>query len=79
MSQNENAGEIAEHRTSSPDAGYSDPSLFGEGLSQLSPAELTVESDGKQDYLYAKGMASGARSSRARSGSPPTTPPRPTT
>lgn len=34
--------------------------LASKGLSHLQAHELHVESDGKQDYLYAKGMAEGA-------------------
>ncbi|TCT09451.1 glycine--tRNA ligase subunit beta [Paralcaligenes ureilyticus] len=34
--------------------------LAGKGLSQLTAADLIHESDGKQDYLYAKGVADGA-------------------
>ncbi len=33
--------------------------LAGKGLSQLTAADLISESDGKQDYLYAKGMVDG--------------------
>ncbi|GAB2896848.1 glycine--tRNA ligase subunit beta [Paralcaligenes ginsengisoli] len=34
--------------------------LAGKGLAHLSPSDLIQESDGKQDYLYAKGVAPGA-------------------
>ncbi len=34
--------------------------LESKGLAHLTANELHVESDGKQDYLYAKGMATGA-------------------
>lgn len=34
--------------------------LESKGLGHLKLEELTIESDGKQDYLYAKGMAKGA-------------------
>ena len=33
--------------------------LASKGLAHLTPAELTRESDGKQDYLYATGVATG--------------------
>ncbi|HUH88333.1 MAG TPA: glycine--tRNA ligase subunit beta [Pusillimonas sp.] len=34
--------------------------LAGKGLQHLQPADLIRESDGKQEYLYANGMAQGA-------------------
>ncbi|HEY9281138.1 MAG TPA: glycine--tRNA ligase subunit beta, partial [Eoetvoesiella sp.] len=34
--------------------------LASKGLAHLTPADLTRESDGKQDYLFATGMATGA-------------------
>ncbi len=34
--------------------------LASKGLEHLTPADLTRESDGKQDYLYASGVATGA-------------------
>lgn len=34
--------------------------LEGKGLGHLSLADLEIKSDGKQDYLYANGMATGA-------------------
>ena len=34
--------------------------LEGKGLAHLSLADLEIKSDGKQDYLYANGMATGA-------------------
>ncbi|MFW7343100.1 glycine--tRNA ligase subunit beta [Pollutimonas sp. H1-120] len=34
--------------------------LAGKGLAQLTASDLIRESDGKQDYLYAKGVANGA-------------------
>ncbi|HJH22935.1 MAG TPA: glycine--tRNA ligase subunit beta [Paenalcaligenes hominis] len=34
--------------------------LEGKGLGHLSVADLEIKSDGKQDYLYANGMATGA-------------------
>ncbi|NYT63180.1 glycine--tRNA ligase subunit beta [Alcaligenaceae bacterium] len=35
--------------------------LASKGLGHLAPADLITESDGKQDYLYAKGVAPGAK------------------
>src|SRR5690606_9652561 len=35
--------------------------LDSKGLGHLSLADLEIKSDGKQDYLYANGMATGAK------------------
>ena len=46
-----------------PDGGISPAlkkKLAGKGLEHLTAAELIRESDGKQDYLYARGVATGA-------------------
>lgn len=46
------------------DSGEATPALLkklaAKGLAHLAPADLVRESDGKQDYLYAKGVAPGA-------------------
>ena len=46
------------------DSGEATPALAkklaGKGLQHLQPADLVRESDGKQDYLYANGVAPGA-------------------
>jgi glycyl-tRNA synthetase beta chain len=51
------------------DSGEMSPALIkklaGKGLQHLTAAELIRESDGKQDYLYAKGVAPGASLSAA--------------
>jgi len=47
------------------DSGEATPALLkklaSKGLQHLAPADLVHESDGKQDYLYANGVAPGAR------------------